>query len=187
MIRLWWLPTFLHLISGCCCHRAAADKWRAIEHDPRFAESLTELQALGFVLNGSLANTMTRYQCVPTSDPTLRPQGMAACNELNGLDLEQKNLNVWRAFVEKRQTDAWVRAIMPAATRAFPEVRFSMYSHYMWDSNHCLMPDVNSGTMNCKVGHGSTSPNVSAPVYYDEWLTFDCLHPHGQDGGVVSN
>ena len=46
------------------------------------------------------------------------------------------------------------------------------------------MPDVVSGQVSCAAGQGQTDGLVSAPVYYDEWLTFDCLHPHGAAGGV---
>lgn len=166
------------------CLACAADKWRAVEADERFTTTLAELQTLGFKLNGTLANTMTKFQCVGTTNPLLRPGGMAACNELNGVGAEQANFLAWNAMKERRETDAWVAAMMPAARKAFPAVRLSLYDHWRWDHTHCAVPDVNEGVMSCRVGQGSTGPNVSAPVYYDEWLTFDCLHPRSGSQGV---
>jgi hypothetical protein len=167
------------------CLACVLDKWRAIGADPRFPAALTTLQALGFKLNGTLAETMGRYQCVATNDTALRPGGMTGCAELDGLGEWQANLLAWNALKEQRQTDAWVEAVVPSARKSFPSVRLSLYGHYSWGGKHCAVPDVGSGRMVCASGVGSSPRlNVSAPVYYDEWLTFDCLHPHGLPGGV---
>jgi hypothetical protein len=93
-------------------------------------------------------------------------------------------VNAWHALIEQRQTDAWVRAILPAARKSFAEVRLSLYDHFRWDPKFCSVPDVTSARMTCAVGKGQADSLVSAPVYYDEWETFDCLHPRGAQGGV---
>ena len=174
------------LEAASACLACALLKWRAIEADPRFPAALKELQALGFTLDGTLADTMGVYQCIASNDTALRPGGMADCSQLDGLGDGQVNLIAWNALVKKRETDAWVSAMMPAATRQFPSVRLSLFSFYRWSPKFCVVPDVGeAGTpaiLNCATGQGSSGPNVSAPVYYDYWLTFDCLHPHGAPG-----
>jgi hypothetical protein len=172
------------LAAVLACVNCVRDKWRAIEADPRFPPMLTELQSLGFQMNGTLADTMIRYQCVASPDVALRPGGLADCSQLDGLGNSQRNMNAWHALIEQRQTDAWVRAILPAARESFPEVRFSLYNHFRWDSKFCFVPDITSARMTCAAGKGEADSLVSAPVYYDEWETFDCLHPHGAQGGV---
>ena len=111
------------------CHACALDKWSAIERDPRFPDVLSKLQSssYNFTLNGTLSNTMGRYQCVPSPDPAMRPEGMADCAQLDGVGEDQYNLMAWNAFIEHQQTDAWVRAILPAARKSFPKVRLSLY------------------------------------------------------------
>ena len=172
------------LAATVACAACAREKWTAIEADSRFPAILTELKTLGFEMNGSLADTMIRYQCVASPDAALRPGGLADCSQLDGLGEEQRNMIAWLSLIEHRQTDAWVRAILPAARKSFPEVRLSLYDHFVWDPKHCSVPDVNSARMSCAAGTGEAGSLVSAPVYYDEWLTFDCLHPHGAQGGV---
>ena len=176
------------LEAASACLACALLKWRAIEADPRFPAALKKLQAFGFTLNGTLADTMGVYQCVASNDSALRPGGMADCSQLDGLGDGQVNLIAWNALIQKRETDAWVSAMMPAARKSFPSVRLSLFSFYRWSPKFCVVPDVGeAGTpaiLNCAKGQGSSGPDVSAPVYYDYWLTFDCLHPHGPRGGV---
>jgi hypothetical protein len=160
------------------CVNCVRDKWRAIEADPRFPLVLTELQALGFQMNGTLADTMIRYQCVASPDVALRPGGLADCSKLDGLGKEQHNMNAWHALIEQRQTDAWVRAIQLAARKSFAEVRLSLYDHFRWDPKFCAVPDVNSARMTCAAGKGEADSLVSAPVYYDVSAITLCLFCH---------
>lgn len=238
------------LAAVIACVECTRDKWRAIQADRRWPAVLADLQDLGFVLNGSLADTMIRYQCVASPDPALRPAGLADCSQLDGLGAGQRNMVAWHALIEQRQTQAWVEAILPAARKSYPEVRLSLYGHFRWDPSFCTVPNVNenSGRLTCAAGQGEADALVSAPVYCacgcaaalssghhlpadlrsslwasailslpppcqfiwknfyadcrgctkltlsplpnhslsadDEWLTFDCLHPHGAQGGV---
>ena len=61
------------LEAASACLACVLLKWRAIEADPRFPAALKKLQALGFTLDGTLADTMGVYQCVASNDSALRP------------------------------------------------------------------------------------------------------------------
>ena len=79
------------LAATVACAACAREKWAAIEGDHRFPAILTELKPLGFEMDGSLADTMIRYQCVASPDAALRPGGLADCSQLDGLGEEQRN------------------------------------------------------------------------------------------------
>ena len=165
----------------------ARDRFDAVEKDPRWPAALAELTALGFMANGtddSLADTLLPHMCMSTPNASLRiVEGvqLADCAQVNGIGEPARSTVVpWHAYLMQRETAAWTKSILPAARKHFPAVRLSMYGHYQWDPKHCTLPGQPSvGFLNCQAGYGASGVSVSAPVYYDEWLTFDCLHPTG--------
>jgi hypothetical protein len=162
----------------------ARDRFDAVEKDPRWPAALAELATLGFKANGTLSNTLLPHMCMATPNASLRLVDgvqLADCAESDGIgEPARSTAVVWHAYLMQRETAYWSKSMLPAAREHFPAVRLSMYSHYQWDAKHCTLPgQPRSGFLNCQAGHGASGVTVSAPVYYDEWLTFDCLHPTG--------
>ena len=172
------------MAAAVACVSCARDRFDALERDPRWPAALGELTALGYKANGTLADTLLPLLCIATPDASARTVAgvaLADCAEVDGVGEPQRSTAVpWHAFLMQRETAAWTASILPAARVNFPAVRLSMYSHYQWDPKYCTVPGQPSvGFLNCQAGYGAAGVSVSAPVYYDEWLTFDCLHPTG--------
>ena len=45
-----------------------------------------------------------------------------------------------------------------------------------WDPKHCNTPS-NEGRVTCQAGDGAGGLLDTAPVYYEDWPTFDCVNP----------
>jgi hypothetical protein len=54
-------------------------------------------------------------------------------------------------------------------------VRLATYNQYQWSPEHCNAPDA-GGFFGCMAGRGASALPVSGPLYYDEWVDFDCRH-----------
>ena len=162
------------------CLQCMEERYAIVEADPRWPAALAELQELGFKLdadNSSLAATMGRYHCVPSEDARLRA-GAPPCSSIDGVGARGgHDANaVWFAWVVERGARYFAQALLAPARRHFPDVRFSSYELYSWDSRFCEAPAV-SGFFRCNAGRGATAVSVGAPLYYDEWVDFDCRPP----------
>ena len=120
---------------------------------------------------------MGRYHCVPSEDHRLRA-GAPPCSSIDGVGARgDHDANaVWFAWVVERGARYFAQALLAPARRHFPDVRFSSYELYAWDSRFCEAPAV-SGFFRCNAGRGATAVSVGAPLYYDEWVDFDCRPP----------
>ena len=120
---------------------------------------------------------MGRYHCVPSEDHRLRA-GAPPCSSIDGVGARgDHDANaVWLSWVVERGARYFAQALLAPARRHFPDVRFSSYELYAWDSRFCEAPAV-SGFFRCNAGWGATAVSVGAPLYYDEWVDFDCRPP----------
>eukprot|EP01047_Picozoa_sp_COSAG01_P065782 COSAG01_NODE_8949_length_2606_cov_2.124850_2_plen_392_part_00 len=148
------------------CLSCLKDRYNALEADPRWPAAKAELLALGFVqpAGKTLADVLVPQQCVPTSNASLR-LGMADCATQDGVSPQQAvSMVPWHAWLTKRETDYWAKAILPSAQKYFPNVRLSFYDYWQWDPEHCTTPSVSTGFLNCQSGKGAAAMTVSAPV-----------------------
>ena len=56
-------------------------------------------------------------------------------------------------------------------------MRLANYNQFQFSPKHCNAPDA-SGFFSCMAGRGASALPVSAPLYYDEWVDFDCRRGH---------
>ena len=156
------------------CRSCFDAKWRAIQADSRFGPVQQELSRLGMRLNSfdpdALSTAMRPFLCV---DGRWNSSCWRGTQNLGVL-------HAWNALVTARAAESWRQAMLLPAQRHFPKIRLSMYGFSDWSRDHCRVPST-AGSMLCSRGSGAAALSVQAPVFYDEWLSFDCLHPRPWD------
>ena len=163
------------------CSLCAAQRYDIIQADPRWPVALAQLRKLApdfELVNGSLGDTMAPYHCVSSDDAPLRA-GLPSCSAQDGLAYNgsANHAAVWHAFIIERGARYFAQALLPPARKQFPHVKLSSYNLYAYpiEQHSCEAPTA-SGFFNCGVGGGATALSIGAPLYYDEWVDFDCRH-----------